>query len=140
MTTHHITLLTEHAFFQTLWRHPLEGNLNRTVAVLPEVRLVAYVFSQTKVRYFDTAITINPGLEIGTSVCLYCIYLRSIYSEYILTCSSWQQGPCEQTSALQGMPFLLQSQNTSSEVLLACFQSAIITSHKYKFTLAIPTT
>ena len=84
MTTHHITLLTEHSFFQTLWRHPLEGNQNRTVAVLPEVCLVAHIFSQTKVRYFDAAITINPGLEIGTCMyqCLPVLYLlRSMYSE-----------------------------------------------------------
>ena len=52
----------------------------------------------------------------------------------LLTCNFWQQGPCEQTSSLRGMPFLLQSQNTSSEVLLVHFQSVI--THLYVTTIA----
>ena len=111
LLANHISGLGVDVILDALRSHPPDGHLLLTPChTLSSTEVVGaiHVLCQSKISHFDHPISVNPGLHTIT--------LTTEMHQYwlLLTCSFWLQGRGEQTSAEQGTPSPLKSDDTCS--------------------------
>lgn len=77
---YHIRLLRKHSIIQTLWSHPLDGEFCAAViCILAEVVLDVYIFWESKVRYLDDEMNINPKIGSRRGKCSHFMLIPKIF-------------------------------------------------------------